>query len=175
MTNAKRKTSTPDQIAEYTIRTTPDSLVIARPPSRLMSLVVFGLFGPSFACFLCIGWLFALREGGIALLGATIFTALMVVIFVNMFLSGVNTKIVMITREAIYIKHQPYSFRTKQIPLPRVQRLVIETYSEADSMGYSYAIEFIPKINLKERLLPTQSPAEAQQLKALIERFLGLA
>jgi hypothetical protein len=179
MTNAKKKKpayAETETIGEYTLRQTPDALVISQPPQPLLSSFFFVLFGVPLTCMLCFTWVFALVGGDVAPLTLIIFTLAVVFIVGSMFLGGVNTTIIMVTREAIFITSQPLPLSKKQtIDIRRVGSINIVEYEETESIGEHHSLEFVTARGSVAELFSIRSRKDAKQLKMHIERFLGIS
>ncbi|MFQ3657852.1 MAG: hypothetical protein SNJ54_02790 [Anaerolineae bacterium] len=172
MTNAKKKQGRGSlkrhPFERFDIRETPDALIISEPPSPVLSTSFMMLFGIPMACLACFVLAFALRDGGAALVAALIFIPFAILFVVTIAIGGVNTRLVMITHDAIRITQQPISLRKRQIPLKGLQGFRVVKYDDGD--GYVYQLRIMPSEYV---LYQSSSEDPLLKLQSRIENFLG--
>jgi hypothetical protein len=172
MTNAKKKQGRGSlkghPFERFDIRETPDALIISEPPAPILGSFSTVAIGMPMACFACFLLAFALRDGGAALVAALIFIPLTILFVATVAIGSVNTRLVMITHDAIRITQQPISLRKRQIPLRGLQgfRIVKVADDESDMLE----LQMMPSEHV---LFKSLSGDTLRKLQSRIENFLG--
>ncbi len=162
--------------ARFNIRETPDTLIISEPPRPFLSGFMTAIFGVPAACMGCFVMVFALRDGGAALIAAFIFIPIILFTIGSIALRGVNTSIIMVTRDAIWITQQPIRLSKHQIPLEGLQGFEIQEYIEYEDGEKEtyYQLFTVPRALYKKPLFDLPSKDDINRLKLRLENFLGL-
>lgn len=157
----------------FYVQETPDALIITEPPNPFIGALVTIIFGLPMLGVIGVLVVFAVREGGAALVAAVMFIPVLLLLVASMVLYGVNTRTVTITRETISIRTHPISFGQQQISLEGLKGFEIVTY-RGNRGGIWHRLNIIPSSLYQEALFNSQSAQALNTLQMRIEGFLGV-